>query len=298
MTAPRHVRPLREADLPPIRAIMEASLERDRLPGFTPHDIERALARIAPDPAGTVVAEAEGVVVGYCTPRHHDLTVHPDHRRAGHARRLFAAACELANRRGEGPLELYVPADVEAAAAFAAAMGLTYRSSLWQFRLGPEIAVPPPAFDREIVHDHWQPDQDVDAWVAFVEASFAGHPSPLQLDPEVVRAVNARPDFDPSGILILACVVDPGRPIAFTRVEMVAGSEPATGSVNLIGVLPEWRGRGLGRELLRWAIRDLRRRGASVVELAVEAANERATLLYRRHGFEPTVEWPRYLAPA
>jgi ribosomal protein S18 acetylase RimI-like enzyme len=36
-----------------------------------------------------------------------------------------------------------------------------------------------------------------------------------------------------------------------------------------------WRGRGAGR-----------------IVLAVEAANDRATRLYRAHGFEPIIEWP------
>jgi ribosomal protein S18 acetylase RimI-like enzyme len=66
------------------------------------------------------------------------------------------------------------------------------------------------------------------------------------------------------------------------------------GYVTMIGVLPTWRGRGLGRELLRWSVGYLRDRGAQLIELSVEAANDRATELYRRHGFVPTIEWPNW----
>jgi hypothetical protein len=31
--------------------------------------------------------------------------------------------------------------------------------------------------------------------------------------------------------------------------------------------------------------------------LAVEAANDGATRLYRDHGFEPSVEWPHWVLP-
>jgi ribosomal protein S18 acetylase RimI-like enzyme len=62
-------------------------------------------------------------------------------------------------------------------------------------------------------------------------------------------------------------------------------------------VLPAWRGRGLGRELLRWGVTELRGRGAGPIELSVEAQNERATGLYRAHGFEPAIEWPHWVLP-
>ena len=39
------------------------------------------------------------------------------------------------------------------------------------------------------------------------------------------------------------------------------------------------------------------RPGAGVVELNVTASNERALDLYRRAGFEPTVEWPHHAVP-
>ncbi len=69
------------------------------------------------------------------------------------------------------------------------------------------------------------------------------------------------------------------------------------GDINLIGVLPKWRGRGIGRALLQWGVAELRSRGAARIELSVEAANERATGLYRAHGFEPTIEWPHWVLP-
>jgi mycothiol synthase len=263
------------------------------------------MIRIEPDPDGTVVALHDGVVVGYCTPNHDDLTVLPEARRQGHGRRLLDAARDMVRRRGEAELQLYVPSHLPASVAFATAVGLHYRSSLWQFLLTADAAarVPPPTFPPEVVVRTWDDDRDADfdVWSAFMLAAFEGHPTPMHWTPAVVRHVHDQPDFDPGGVLLVAEASDPRRLVAFTRVELREPEEPGggrVGDVGLIGVLPAWRRRGLGRELLRWGVTSLRARGAGPIELSVEAANERATALYRAHGFEPAIEWPHWVIAA
>ncbi len=283
-----------------IRAVMEACLATDGIPGFGRSDIERALVRIVPDPEGTVVALEDGRIAGYATPHHDDLTVHPAARRRGHGRRLVGAALELTRRRGGDVLQLYVPPHLPASVAFAKALGFTYRSSLWQFELAADREVAPPSFPPDVVtrvFDH-EREADPDEWVAFMLACFEGHPTPMSWTPAVIAHVNASPDFDSSGILIVSPADAPDRRIGFARIEIHVGEGGAViGDVGLIGVLPECRRRGLGRELLRWGIADLRRRGAGSIELSVEATNDRATALYRAHGFVPTIEWPHWVLP-
>ena len=137
------VRTFEPGDEAAIRSIMEASLALDAIPGFTATDIERGLVRIVPDPEGTVVALENDRVVGYCTPHHDDLTVDPACRRRGHGRRLVRAALDAVRRRGlDDHLQLYVPPHLPGSVAFAEAMGLRYRSSLWRFELAAAQAVP------------------------------------------------------------------------------------------------------------------------------------------------------------
>lgn len=57
---------------------------------------------------------------------------------------------------------------------------------------------------------------------------------------------------------------------------------------------PEWRGRGLGRRLMRHAIRVARQRNARLVTLEVRRSNQRAARLYSSLGFEPVGLRPRY----
>ncbi len=66
------------------------------------------------------------------------------------------------------------------------------------------------------------------------------------------------------------------------------------GDVAIVGVLQEWRRRGLGRELLRWGVHRVRELGSSEVFLAVEGENERALRLYEETGFVRSEEWPRW----
>jgi ribosomal protein S18 acetylase RimI-like enzyme len=54
-----------------------------------------------------------------------------------------------------------------------------------------------------------------------------------------------------------------------------------------VGVVPEARGRGYGRELMAKALLEAKAAGVSQVTLAVDARNEPAWQLYRRLGFEP-----------
>lgn len=295
-------RPFRTDDGPAVRAIMEASLATDAIPGFTADDIERAMVRILPDPDGTVVALEDGVVVGYCTPLYDDLTVLPGARRRGHGRRLVAAARALTRARGRQELQLYVPPHLPASVAFAESVGLAYRSSLWMFVLPATQPVPAPRFEPEVVTRTWDAARDIDLerWTAFLHAAFEGHPTPMSWTAAVIRGVHAAPDFDASGILIVSAADAPDVPVAFARIEMFERDRPAgerVGDVGLLGVLPAWRGRGLGQALLRWSVTTLRERGAGRIELSVEAENDRATGLYRAHGFEPAIEWPHWVVP-
>ena len=52
-----------------------------------------------------------------------------------------------------------------------------------------------------------------------------------------------------------------------------------------IGLLPEWRGRGVGRRLLEATLTQARRSGFKRIELDVHADNSRAIALYEKAGF-------------
>jgi mycothiol synthase len=293
------IRPFRSEDEQALRRVMAASLEFDAFPGFSAWDLESETISMLGAPEGVAVAVDNDVIRGYVSPRHEDLTVHPDDRRHGHGRRLFAAALELAARADDDEIRLFVP-KTGPGERFARSMGMTYRSSMWRLSLPAAAPVPPPALPSGVVgrtFGDWLPLQQ---YVDLLNTVFVDHPGPISWTVGQLEYGHSRPDFDPTSILLVSPASCPEEPIAFVRTALgpPEGHDPApVGEVRIVGVMPDWRGRGLGRELLRWGIADLRSRGAGPVQLSVEAENELALGLYRRTGFEPVVEWPHWTYP-
>jgi ribosomal protein S18 acetylase RimI-like enzyme len=74
--------------------------------------------------------------------------------------------------------------------------------------------------------------------------------------------------------------------------ELVLLVQPEAGWVEVLGVRPSWRGRGIGRALLRTGFAELGRRGLSRVLLGVDAGNETGALrLYESEGMAVRREW-------
>ena len=167
-------------DIEGIRAVMEASRAADRIPGFTRADIERHLVRIVPDPTGTIVVATDDGIVAYCTPNHDDLTVHPAHRRRGHGRRLLPATLAMLRDRGAGgspAVRAAAPAGVGRVRGGAGLL-LPVEPVAVRTRRGASV-VPPARFPDDVVtrpFDHGR-DGDIDVWVAFMLATFEGHPT-------------------------------------------------------------------------------------------------------------------------
>jgi mycothiol synthase len=203
----------------------------------------------------------------------------------------------IAGRDGLRRLLLWVPRR-PGSEAFARAVGLRYDSSLWQLRLEPSTPTVPPGFPDDVVVRPLQPGADEPAFADLVNIVFLDHPSPLHVEEDYLRVVHARPDFDPSTILLVSPASDPDALVGFCRIGTYHDDDGRlVGEVKLVGVRREARGRGLGRELVRWGIEAVRRRGAGQVYLSAEGENTGALALYEAIGFRPQLEWPHWVAP-
>ena len=295
---PPGIRAFRPGDEAAILAAALGILERGELEGVTRHFLEESAARLVHEPDQCAVAVEDDRVVGWVVPHDDDLTVDPAWRRHGHGRRLVEAGRRLAARSGRAELRLWVPRR-EGSEAFARAVGLRYQSSLWLMRLPDGTPVGAPRFPDDVVTRPIEPGPDDAGFVELVNDTFAEHPSPLVLDLATISRVHGTPEFDPTTILLLSPADDPGRVIAFCRVGHYPDNDGRpVGEVKLVGVRREARGRGLGRELVRWGVAAVRERGGGDVYLSVEGENAGALGLYESLGFRQHVEWPHWVAPA
>ena len=87
-------------------------------------------------------------------------------------------------------------------------------------------------------------------------------------------------------------LLDGGRLTGLVQIALHGADGPIRGEVRTIGRVPTYRGRGVGPRLVAEGLRLLREGGAGDVDLAVEAANERALDLYRRFAFEVVARTP------
>ena len=296
---PAGTRPFEPEDAPAVLAIALEAVETGELEGVSRHDLEYANARLAHDPAMCAVAFEDGAIVGYVVPRHDELLVRRAARRRGHGTRLLQPARAIARRQGLPWFRAWVPTEpMSAGTRFAAAVGAAYHSSQWLMRLAAERPVPGPTFADDLVVRPMEPGADDERFVDMANESFADHPSPIRLSVAELRHAHSRPEFDPRTVLVVAEAAAPERLIGFSRIDRYDDDRGRpVGEIRILGVRPEARGRGIGRELLRWSITELRARGAGDVVLTVEGANDRALGLYERTGFVAEVEWPHWMLP-
>jgi len=95
------------------------------------------------------------------------------------------------------------------------------------------------------------------------------------------------PNCSPEDILL---AFDLDKPIGYcwTRINLQKNeaSRESTGRIYMLGVDPDYRGRGLGRQLLLVGLSYLRSKGLRLVELTVDRENIAAYTLYKSVGFK------------
>lgn len=103
----------------------------------------------------------------------------------------------------------------------------------------------------------------------------------LRRGSEMLSAQRAEPSFDPALWQVFrAGEADVGVLLASDQ------ADGATREITYLGVVPEARRRGIGREILACTLAAAARAGREMVEVAVDANNHPAVALYARVGFE------------
>jgi mycothiol synthase len=84
---------------------------------------------------------------------------------------------------------------------------------------------------------------------------------------------------------MLACDGDKVIGYCWTRTIYEAGTNGRKGQIFMLGVDPDYRGRGIGKGVLLAGLSYLKSKGFQVAELTVDSRNQAACTLYRSVGF-------------
>ena len=267
-----------------VREHLEADFD---LPGFDP-----ALdSWLVTDSVRAVVGFA--YVLGGHGGDSHDAfaRVHPSHHGRGIGAFLVDAAEGRARQRVGGAPEARLWNSISAtdlqAADLLCGRGFLPVRHCWHMERSLSEGLPIPEPPAGIEVRALQAGEELQVHAA-MEESFAEHWGTGAPPFEQWRAFMDAPGFD-LGLVLVA--VDGDEIVG----EVDSMGTPDAAWVNVLGVRPAWRGRGIGTLLLLRAFADLAGRGHRGVRLNVDAGNETgATRLYERVGMTVRREWLVY----
>jgi mycothiol synthase len=213
--------------------------------------------------------------------------VHPEHCARSLATKLAERAISRTREMGIMTIHVNISQDSPMAKQVLTKMGFAFVRRFLELRLDlskmplPEVSKVCPVC-RPLL-----PGEE-ESMTQLQNRSFTGS---WGYNPNTVEGIIHRihlPHCSPDDIIL---ALDSHKPIGYcwTRTDFWKDKAPGRGAgrIYMLGVDPDYRGRGLGRQLLLAGISCLKRKGLRVVELTVDSQNEVACALYKSVGFNP-----------
>jgi mycothiol synthase len=239
------------------------------------------------------IAEAAGKVVGYTDVRSElgigravlDCLVHPEHRRKGLATKLFDHASRRARESGARVAHVNVAEGNAAAKGLLSKLGFRFvrrfldlRLELSEARLlaGEQVALP---------CRHLQRGEE-DKLAQIQNRSFAGT---WAYNPNSVEEIAYRLGLvgcSPEDVIL---IFQGDKPVGYcwTATNLCEGAAGTNkGRICMLGVDPDHRGKGIGRQALLAGLAHLESEGIEAAELTVDSENAAACALYESVGFK------------
>ena len=261
----------------------------------TPQSVAEALCRpgYVPETNLFVVENIHGHIVGYVDV-FAELSigrvvlsglVHPAYRGRGMSKALFHCAMRRISELGGANTHVAVAEDDTVAVALLRSLGFCSVRRYLELGIvldalnspngeccGCVLRCPCPGEERDLAEV--QNDCFTGSW------GFA---------PNTVEEITYRLEQPGRSLKHVVIAYDGDRPVAYCwterypRLGVIKG--PKMGRVHMLGVVPDYRGKGLGRQVLLAGLHLLERKGVRVVELTVDSENQVACSLYRSMGF-------------
>jgi len=241
------------------------------------------------------VAEVAGNIIGYVDVMPElnirravlSYLVHPKHRRRGFAKRLVECALRRASELRVKIAHVNIPHDNATAKRLFSKMDFRFVRRFLELRLDLSEAHLPNISQISLRCHHLERGEECKL-VQIQNRSFAntwGY-SPNTIE-DIIYSTSL-PNCSSKDIILAS---DADKPIAYCWMKIGFGEDKAAigggkGRIYMLGVDPDHRGKGAGKQVLLAGLSHFESKGVRIVELTVDSENKPACALYRSVGFE------------
>lgn len=278
ITPHRHLSPAQRAAANALIADITAAdasappMSLDELPAVSPHPL-LFLAETGPNLVGVATAPPGRDIEA-------TIAVAPSARRQGIGRQLLTAIQRELHDHTIPSALLVADLKVPAAPHFLAAVGAEWEESEYRLSLLPSESLPAPPSVPGLVLRIATPDDA--AALTRIQMQAFDRPADIASAHIAAGLTETRRHF------VIAEIA--GEAVGMIR----RGKWAGVGDITALGVVPAWRGRGIGRALLLDAVHVLFAAGLARIDLEVETGNATALRLYESTGFRITAEYGYY----
>jgi mycothiol synthase len=299
------VRPITEADYPALVDFLnECAAQEEAVDSITleeamtwyrdPRNNSHETLAFAVNEDGSEGKLIGDVDVGYYEGDHRAwgwMHVHPDYRNRGVGRALYSEfERQVAEKRFTEVM--FTPSSKAICLTdFLGRRGFVLERYFWEMQLPAGHPVEPAVLPEGFTVRTFVPDQDEELFTHVRNVTFAEHYGSVQRTLEEMTYLTKEPHFRSEG-LFFAFEGDNIAGFCYTGIDPRECERrgETVGHIHTLGVMPEYRGRGIGRALLLTGVNYLRR-DVSLVELGVEGKNRNALGLYESVGFKQHKAW-------
>jgi mycothiol synthase len=241
------------------------------------------------------IAERSGEIVGYAEVKPElnigravlSWLVHPRHRSGALTVGLVDRAVYRTRALGIMTLHVNISQDSFTAKRFLTRRGFTFVRRFLELRLDLTEMVLPEISKSASPCRPSQPGEE-GRLTQLQNRSFAGT---WGFNPNTIEEITYRISLPHSSRDDIFLIFDSDKPVGYcwTRTESWKNKAPGegTGRIYMLGVDPDYRGRGLGRQLLLVGLSYLKSKGLRGAVLTVDSKNKAARILYTSVGFKP-----------
>ncbi len=246
------------------------------------------------------IAQADEGVVGYVDIERElaigrvvlDCRVHPEHRRRGLARELFDKATIRARELGAKAAHVNIGENNEAAGNMLSRLGFTLVRRFLELRL--DIGCVDGSRVPTTTECCCLRPGEEGRLTELQNRAFAGT---WGYNPNTAEQITFRINSSTCSRDDIILIYDRDKAIGccWTGISCEEGIPSVRkGRIHMLGVDPDHRRKGIGRELVVAGLTRLKNRGLRIAELTVDSENKAACALYESLGFEVRVSTPWY----